>query len=440
LVKQPKVPADFRLKMYLHWLLSGCSTQIDKSSSKLMLDFTRNIACFKILNKVDSNLKVTGFFVPELVYITLAIDKIKDRLGAVNGRCILAQHYELEKMLDALVQYASDFQPGIIPTGQYAAENFTQSLYAKLSQAGVPLPTPVPVRELKFWQQVGLTTKQHEFQVHCQDATVSMLERLFSYLGILMTGMLILGITAGSANAILSWGWPGMMLFFCITSKFAANYVDIKGGPERRMTHVANWIYGFCSGLYYGCSRFSWAKMGLNFMVSSVMAASAYVSWSFAWNSLRALPWMASLTPGMMWYSTAFFACSMCLSSFGRLYSPLYNTLWQYIDRWLNFSDVNPAYLLLPTVVSKLKTVRAAEKIEKAELKLAEFKRLTEEAEARAALEEANSGLVEQMMLKITPLRDLGDEQAAVVKAQISQLILSTAPQHPPHRLGGSRD
>jgi len=404
-----------------------------------MLDFTRNIACFQIVSEVDSASKVTGFFVPELVYITFAIDKIKARLGAINGRCLLAHHRELELMLDALSQHASHFQAGIIPAGQHAAENFIQALYAKLAQAGVPLPASVSARELKFWQQAGLTTKQHAFQVRCQDPMVSMLERLFSYLGMMITTVLILGITAGSANAILSWGWPGMMLFFCITSKFAANYVDIKGGPERRMTRIANWIYGFSSGLYHGCRLFSWPTLGLNVMVSSVMAASAYVSWSFAWNSLRSLPWIASLSPSMMWYSTAIFACSMCFSSFGRLYSPLYNVLWQHMDRWINMSNVNPAYQLDSTVVLKLKTARATEKIEKAKQKLAEVERLKTEADERATLEDANSVLAEEIM-QITPLRDLGIEQAAEIRLQINQLISTTVPQPPLHRLGGSRD
>lgn len=400
---------------------------------------SRQVACIKVLiedmaasSNPEISKKVAALFVPELVVITLAIDKIKARLGAVDGKCLLPKHRDLEQRLDELKQYAITFQPGVIPFGQHHGESFVKELYVEMARAGIPWPKSIPLREIPFWHALGTPQEAYEFQVCARNTNLSFLERLFPYLGMLITAVLVLGVTASSAVTILTWGWPGMMLYLCVSAKLAANFVDIQGGPERRMGRIAQGLYRMATGLYFRQGQFSMPKLLLNAVVSSTMAGSAYVSWFFAWNSLKALPWLVALGETTMWYLVATFAFSMFFSSFGRLYDPLYSFLWPHFNRWLNMSDVEDVHRLQPQIISVVQHERIASKDKKAKERIERVQALLAEEETRRSEEVQRNSLIEKV-LQITPLRDLGATQLEEVKAEIQQAIESITLQPRQH-------
>lgn len=402
---------------------------------------SRQVACFKVYmqDRVASSnpvaaQKVAALFVPELVGITLAIDKIKSRLGAVDGRCLLPQHRKLEQKLDQLKLYASTFQPGVIPFGQHHGEIFVKALYVEMAAVGIPWPRSIPLREIPFWHALGATQDAYQFEVRAEGQNLSILERIFPYLGMIITAILVLGVTASSAVTILSWGWPGMVLYLCVSAKLAANFVDIQGGPERRMARIAHGLYRMATGLYFSHGQFSLPKFLLNIMVSSTMAGSAYVSWFFAWNSLKALPWIVEMGETTMWYLVSMYACSMFFSSFGRLYDPLYNFLWPHFNRWLNMSDVEEAHRLQPKTISEVQAARIASKDDRAKERIERIRAFEAEEMAKQAEEAQRNSLLEKV-LQITPLRDLNEARRAEAKAEIEQAIQSIASQPPPHTL-----
>ncbi|MFO1258783.1 MAG: hypothetical protein U1E78_10315 [Gammaproteobacteria bacterium] len=400
---------------------------------------SRQVACLKVYledeavsSSSERSEKVAALFVPELVVITLAIDQIKTRMGAVDGKCLLPQHRALERRLDELKQYATQFQPGVIPLGQHHGERLVKGLYAEMAGAGIPWPKSIPLREIPFWHALGAPQEAYQFEVCAQNKNLSFLEKVFPYVGIVITTVLVLGVTASSAVTILSWGWPGMMLYLCVSAKLAANFVDIQGGPERRMARIAQALYRMATGIYFRQGQLTLPKCFLNLLVSSTMAGSAYVSWFFAWNSLKALPWIVAMGETMMWYLVATYACSMFFSSFSRLYDPLYTFLWSYFNSWMNMSDVDEALRLQPETVSSVQQARIASKDDKAKCRIERIRVLLEAEEARRREEVQRNSLLERV-LQITPLRDLEATQLEEVKAEIQQAIDSTILQPQQH-------
>ena len=122
-----------------------------------MLIYSRKVSVFRIIeisqeSKINNkNYKTIGFLVPELVYITLAIKKIKQQLG---DRSYYENLYQLLDELKSFCDHSENgyCRPGVIPLNGEEAERFINNLYNELAQAGIPLPGNIEFEELKFWQ------------------------------------------------------------------------------------------------------------------------------------------------------------------------------------------------------------------------------------------------------------------------------------------------
>ena len=272
-----------------------------------MSSVTRTIQCYRIIGeRKGKNLphyekyKTIGLFVPEVVFITLARKKIADRVGS--------HHYDhkLFEYLDILKSFEDKYKPGFIPLKGEVAKNFVASLYREMLKAGVPLPAPIGEEEMNHRTDLQLnyegSPELDNFTIRCKNVRITPLQWLFPWIGYMVSLILVMGLSASSAITILSWGLPGWGLFFCISAKFAAHYVDIQGGSENRLRKTAAFIERLCSRLYIGRGKWSLGKLGLYATVSMILCASAYISWFYAFGTLKGIHWLHELGDGIVYY------------------------------------------------------------------------------------------------------------------------------------------
>lgn len=313
-----------------------------------MHTFERTIILCKINDLTNQNGN-SFCYIPELVSIqTAAKILLKKEINA-----------ELSEKLAKLKRFQSQFGAGILPLKLSAAKIFIEDLYNEILKNHLPLPANTSQNDLEYQVKNLPKFKKHilieEHKIIIQRKNLTFFAKYLPLVGLIVTLTLTAGLTFSALATSFDWGWSIFLLSFFGVCKSLANYVDIAGGPERRLQILGFWIDRFINGYDTRHGKFSLSQFLLNSFVITIVASSSLLTWYGAWQTVRCKAVMSYLPEIMASSFAGIFAWFSAGSSFGRTYSELYQLLYKRLSSYVSFDHIKEnAKLDLQSLSEKL--------------------------------------------------------------------------------------